>query len=326
MTETSSSSGSTGTRNTHTLALLAVACAVLTWGGSSIIIKLVSASGLVTSFYRLWLAIPLLWLTALGTSSIRQRLDRTWMIACLRGGSLFGLHQIFFFNCLKLTSVANVTIIGALQPALVLLVAGRLFGEWPTRRALIWSAVALSGTVIVVSGSSGTSAWSPLGDTLAVANLFIFTAYFLVSKEIRSRVGALEYVVGITTVAGIVVLAASLATGQDLGAPRGWDWPLLIALAALPGTLGHFLTNWAHRHTSAFVMSMMLLAVPVIGSIGAALLLDETLGPAQITGGTIVLVAIGIVVRSTHVTAREHLGGGAAPTDTSSRRNATGAS
>lgn len=303
-----------GIREAHALALLAVTAAVITWGGSSIAIKLVSTTGLVASFYRLWFAIPLLWLTALLTPSIRRRLDRGWMIACLRGGSLFGLHQILFFNCLKLTNVANVTIIGALQPALVLLVAGPMFNERSTPRALFWSLVALGGTVVVVGGSTGTPGWSPLGDALAAANLLAFTAYFLVSKEIRSRVGAPEYVVGMTTVAGVVVLAASVVTGQDFGAPSGRDWALLVALAVLPGTLGHLLTNWAHRYTSAFVMSIMLLAVPVIASIGAAAVLGEALGAAQIAGGTIVVVAIGIVVRSTHAAAGEELAESAATT------------
>jgi len=304
-----------GVRETHALALLATAMAVATWGGSGVAIKVVSTTGLVASFYRLWFAIPALWLIALLSPSIRRRLNRAWMVACLRGGGLFGLHQIFFFNCLKLTSVANVTIIGALQPALVLLVAGRMFNERATPRSLVWSLAALAGTAIVVSGSLGTPGQSPLGDALAVANLFAFTAYFLVSKEIRSRVGASEYVVGMTTVAGIVVLVASILTDQDLGAPSGRDWPILAGLAVLPGTLGHLLTNWAHRHTSAFVMSIMMLAVPVIASVGAAVILDEALGLAQITGGTIVLVAIGTVVRSTHAAAAEQLAESAATTD-----------
>ncbi|MFQ5668238.1 MAG: hypothetical protein ACE5I7_17645, partial [Candidatus Binatia bacterium] len=49
----------------QTLALAAMAVTVVVWGCSSVAIKLVSTSGLVASFYRLWLAIPLLWLIAL---------------------------------------------------------------------------------------------------------------------------------------------------------------------------------------------------------------------------------------------------------------------
>jgi len=304
-----------GSGRQQSLPLLAVAVTVCAWATSNVVIKLASTTGLITSFYRLWFAIPLLWLAVAFLPPLRATMDRAWLSACLVGGGLFGVHQILFFDSLKLTSVANVTIIGALQPALVVLVAGRMFNETVTRQAVGWSLLALVGTVMVVLGSAGTPTWSPLGDLVAVANLFAFTAYFLASKRIRTRIGTSEYIVGMTTVAGFVILAASWLTGQDFGSPRGWDWLILLFIAIVPGTLGHFLTNWAHQHTSAFVMSIMLLAVPVLASVGAVVVLGERLGPPQIIGGVIVLVAIGVIVRSVHADAAEQLAESAAETD-----------
>jgi drug/metabolite transporter (DMT)-like permease len=302
-------------RATRNLAFLAVATAVAAWGSSSVIIKLTSTTGFVTSFYRLWFAIPLLWSIALGVPGMRPRMTTQWAKACCLGGCLFGIHQVFFFNSLKMTSVANVTIIGAVQPAIVLLLAGRLFGERVTPRGFLWAIVAFVGTALVMVGSAGMPGWSPLGDTLAVANLLAFTAYFLASKRIRATVAAFEYVVGMTTVAGIVILVFCLASGQELASPMGRDWLIFAFLAAVPGTLGHFLTNWAHEHTPAFVMSIMFLAVPVLASAAAALFLGESLGAAHVIGGSVVLIAIGIVVRTMHDEAGAELAKGAAQTD-----------
>ncbi|MGH7786204.1 MAG: DMT family transporter [Candidatus Binatia bacterium] len=281
------------------LALGAVAVAVLTWGFSNVMIKVVSTTGLVASFYRLWFAIPLLWLLPLAMPSVRRRLDRAWLSGALIGGSLFALHQVLFFTSLKLTTVANVSLIGALQPPLVLLVAGRWFGERASRRTLAWSMVAVAGAVMVVLGSAGAPGWSPLGDLIAVANLFAFTAYFLASKRIRETSGTTEYLLGLTTVAGLFILAANLLTGQQLTSPRGNDWLILFSLALFPGTLGHFLTNWAHPHTSAFVVSIIFLAVPVLACIGAAVVLDEVLGPLQVVGALVLLSGVAAVVLST---------------------------
>jgi drug/metabolite transporter (DMT)-like permease len=61
--------------------------------------------------------------------ALRRRLTPDWLFASLVGGGLFALHQVMYFTSLKLTTVADVTLIGALQPPLVLLVAGRMFGE-----------------------------------------------------------------------------------------------------------------------------------------------------------------------------------------------------
>src|SRR5262249_45949262 len=156
-------------------------------------------TGLVASFYRLWFAIPLLWALPAARPSMRRRLTRSWLSASLIGGGLFAIHQVLFFTSLKLTTVADVSLIGALQPALVLMVAGRWFGEPVTRAAIAWSLVAVGGTALVVLGASGMPGWSLLGDVVAVANLFAFTAYFLASKRIRARAGTTEYIIGMTT-------------------------------------------------------------------------------------------------------------------------------
>jgi drug/metabolite transporter (DMT)-like permease len=282
---------------------------------SSVVIKMVSTTGLVASLYRLWLVIPLLWGSALLLPSVRRGMTPAWWRASVVGGTLFGLHQILFFTSVKLTSVVNVTVIGALQPLLVLVVAGRVFAERVTGTAIVWALVAMAGTALVVSGSSGMPAWSAAGDILATLNLFAFTAYFLASKRLRADVGTTEYVVGMTSVAGVVVLGAAVISGEDLSPPATADVLILLGIALVPGTLGHLLTNWAHAHAPAFVMSIMLLAVPVIASAAAALFLGEALSLTQVAGGALVLAAIGRVLGLTRAQERQALASSAARTD-----------
>lgn len=297
------------------LGFAAVTVAVLTWGWSTVAIKALSTTGLVASVYRLWLPLPLLWLLPILIPAMRRELTRDWLSATLGGGALFAVHQILFFTSLKMTSVVNVAVIGALQPALVLLVAGRMFGEPVTPRAVVCSLVAVAGTALVVTGSAGAPHWSPMGDLVAGLNLFAFTAYFLASKRYRQRVGAIPYVVGLTTIAAMLVLAFALLAGQDLRSPRGNDWLLLAFIAIFPGTLGHLLTNWAHSHVSAVVMSVMLLAVPVISAAGAAALLGESLNAVHVAGGAIVLGAIGTLVFSSAGAPPDELAGSVAETE-----------
>ncbi|MFN8640692.1 MAG: DMT family transporter [Candidatus Binatia bacterium] len=297
------------------LALLAVAVAVVTWGCSNVLIKGVAVPGLVASFYRLWMSVPLLWAVPLVYPAAMPRFDRRWRWAVSIGGSLFALHQVLFFSALKLTTVANVALIGALQPPLVLMVGRRWFGEPVAPGAVRWSAVALGGLAMVIVGGAGLPGWSPLGDLLALANLFAFTAYFLATKRLRADTGAAEYIIGMTTVAAVIMLVICLASGQPLMAPRGWEWGALLVLALFPGTLGHFLTGWAYPHASAFAVSIMFLAVPVVASVGAAVFLDETLGPLQILGGGVVLAAVAAVVLSQPARARDELAESVVETD-----------
>jgi drug/metabolite transporter (DMT)-like permease len=100
-------------------------------------------------------------------------------------------------------------------------------------------------------------------------------------------------------VAGIVMLTANLVTGQDLSTPSRHDIVLLVAIAVFPGTLGHVLSNWAHAHVTAFVSSMILLAVPVVATAGAYAFLGERFTALQAVGGAVVLFAIAMLVLST---------------------------
>lgn len=298
----------------RTLALGAIFATIVMWGLSSVAIKAAGTSGLVTAFYRLWFAIPLLWITAL-VPTVRARLDRDWLRGSILGGTLFAVHQILYFNALKLTTVTNVNMIGALQPVLVLWAARSMFREPANATAAAWSATAFVGTALVVAGAMSAPTWSGAGDALAVVNLFAFTAYFLASKRIRERTGAWAYVLGMTTVSGVVMLAACLATGQELGSPRGADWLIMLAIAIFPGTLGHVLMNWAHAHVSAFAISMLLLGVPIVAATAAALVLGEQVTGLQACGGVLVLLAIANVVLRMDRRVAETLAESAAETD-----------
>ena len=87
-----------------------------------------------------------------------------------------------------------------------------------------------------------------------------------------------------------------IGTGQSLSSPHGWDWAILLGISLFPGTLGHLLTNWAHPHLPVFVISIMLLGVPLVACVGAALFLGEWLTPTQIAGGAVVLIAMAAIV------------------------------
>ena len=51
----------------------------------------------------------------------------------LKGGIVFGVNLVFFVMAMRRTSAANAVMIGALQPVVLLVVAGPLFGEKPQK-------------------------------------------------------------------------------------------------------------------------------------------------------------------------------------------------
>jgi drug/metabolite transporter (DMT)-like permease len=270
-----------------------VAATVVTWGIVSPLLKAASVGGEALAFYRLWIG-------ALALLAIMRVLRRPIRSAFwpwgLCAGALFGVNLICFVSSVKITTVANATLIGALQPAIVLVVAGPLFGERVTRRDIACVAVAIAGVGLVIAASAGTPEWHPVGDLLAVVAVLSFTAYFLLTKRVRTTGGTLEYMTIVHLVAAIVVTPAVFVRPEELGGLDLRDLLTILFFALVSGTLGQVVIGWAHRYVDVSLSSLMLLGVPVVATIAAWAMLDEQLGPVQVAGAAVTIAAIGAML------------------------------
>jgi drug/metabolite transporter (DMT)-like permease len=275
------------------IGVLAIAIPVVGFSLSNLIVKTVPVPALTFAFWRLWCGATVMLVVA---TIARRPLTRQVLRAGVPAGVLFGLSIPLFFAALKETAVADVLVIGALQPALTVLVAGRLFGERHTRRELWFVMASVVGVAVFVIGSSGTPAWSLRGDLLAFAALLIFTVYFLWSKRARSNVAAIEYMATVTLVAATVVTPIALL-GPGIGGMRGTSW-LWLALFVTIAQGGHLLLAWAHPHVDVTVSSLLLLGEPPISATAAFIAFGEPVTWLGVLGGAIALGGLAAVVRS----------------------------
>ena len=133
------------------LGLIGAAVAVSAWGVSSVIAKQVDMGGLAVATYRF--ASYGIVVAAL-MAARRQRIGVRVMRASMAGGIALGLDVALFFSAIKLTTVANATVIGALQPIVVAIAANRFFGEVIRPRDMALGSVAVGGVIVVVLGSA----------------------------------------------------------------------------------------------------------------------------------------------------------------------------
>jgi drug/metabolite transporter (DMT)-like permease len=273
---------------------LAAAAAVMSWGLGGVLVKLMSISGLSLAFYRLWFG----FLVMLAVVAVARRpITLDAMRRSAPAGVLFGINVVLFFSAVRMTTVANANLIGALQPAIVLVVAGPLFGERTGTRAIIWTAVSMTGVAIAIIGSAGSPAWHPGGDALAACALLTFTGYFLISKHVRASVGTLEYMLGVQFFAALAVTPIALLAPGRVDVPERLDWVYLAIIVLSTGVGAHILVNWAHRYVDVSVSSLLMLLVPVVAGIAAWAILDESLTAVQIAGSALTLGAILMIVR-----------------------------
>ena len=150
---------------------------------------------------------------------------------------------------------------------------------------------------MVVAGASSEGS-SLEGNLLAVLNLLVFTAYFLLGKRAcDTNVHSWSFLAAVFLGACVVVVPWGLISSHDLSAIHGTDWLLMLGLILFPGMVGHGLMTWAHHYVDVTVTSMMTLANPVVSIAGAWLLYEQDLEPTQIVGGAVVLFALGAILR-----------------------------
>jgi drug/metabolite transporter (DMT)-like permease len=267
--------------------------AVAVWGVSSVAIKQVEGlNGIGVACYRIWLGAAVVTAVYLVSGG---RITRSLLRASFWGGLTFTVDLVLFFCAVQITSVANATIIGALQPVLVLVIAGPLFGERARASEVLWGGVAIAGTAIVVLGGDGGGANSLRGDLLAVGALFAWTAYFVCTKTARQTLSAFEFLTGMAVWSAVLVIPLPIIVEGSLGTTDLNGWIIIVYIAMVNGLLGHFLMAYAHGHVTLLTISLLTLAIPVFSAAAAAVFIDEPLTSVQMGGMVVVLSALAMV-------------------------------
>lgn len=284
--------GKTGANaDRRSIGLSGSALAAVLWGFGGIFAALTYAPGMLLAFYRLWMGVVVY---VIFLSASRRRLSWQVMRATWVGGLLLAGDMAMFYTAVKTTSIVDVTVIGAFQPALVMIVSRRLFAERVARWDVVWIVVAMIGVSITVVGPGVSDHHKLMGDALAFGSLVSFSAYWMVSKRARDLTGALEYTTGVTLFAALAMTLVVVVGAQPLGQIKAGDWWWIVLLVAVPGS-GHLVMNWAHRFVDASISSAISCLSPLIAAVAAIPILGQSLTLLQAVGVLVGLLAIAVI-------------------------------
>lgn len=275
--------------------LLAASIAVTAWGASSIIAKVLPQGALAIAAYRFATYFILI---SLWRAVRRQHLSWHAFVKSIPGGLLLAADVAFFFTAVKLTTIVNATIVGALQPLLLTLYGVRFLGERVRRSDVILGLLALLGVVVIVIAGKDSGDANLLGDLAAVGALFSWSGYFIYAKRAKDVVSPTDYTLAAALIVALVNAPLALAFGQSLAWPSLGDWAWLLLMALGAGLLGHNMMNWSIVRIPLWLGSTFTLLVPVVSSAIAWLALDEPLNAVQIIAMFCTVFAIAALVQS----------------------------
>ena len=259
---------------------------------SPIFVRLSEAGPIATAFWRVALAVPVLWLF------FRPPL-RGPKLLFLAAGIAFAGDLVFWHKSIQFTSVANSTLLANLASIFVTLAAWILWRERPRALFLVALALALGGVAVLVHTSLDFSGTALLGDALGVITAMFYAWYILAVKGLRDRGAAALQVMAVTsTLTALFLLPIALASGEQMLPSSAYGWWTLLGLALITHAAGQGLIAYALAHLPAAFSSLGLLLQPVVAACLAWALLAEPLVPLQIAGGLVVLAAIWLARRA----------------------------
>jgi drug/metabolite transporter (DMT)-like permease len=280
----------------HGVAVAALLVGAAAIACSALFVKVSETGPVATAFWRVALALPVLW---------------TWSVIASRGGHVAGFAAerrliiaagLFFAGDLAvwhwsivLTSVANATLLANLAPIFVALAVWLLWGRRPTPLFVAGLATALVGVAVLLGGDFRVGGGAVLGDVLGVVTAMFYGAYQLTVTRARARSATSVIMAWTALITTVALLPLALASGEQILPHSAAGWAKLVGLALISQVAGQSLIAYAMAHLPATFSSVGLLAQPVIAAALAWVLLGETLGWVEIGGALVVLAGIRIV-------------------------------
>jgi len=306
--------------------LACLVAAGLLWGTGGLTGSLLGRSSglpaLSVAAYRLMtggaLIIAFLVLTGRGWPAGRAAWTR---IAAIAG--LAAMFQSCYFTAVALTSVSLATLVTIGSAPVLVLAAERVRGRRAGRLAGGATGLALTGLALLAGLPSGGF---PETAVLASASMAVLAAAgFATLTLISARpVACLDDLTAAGfgfALGGLVLLPAAVAAGGMVFTPGPVTLGLLAALGTGPTAVAYTLFFRGLRTAPVGTAALLALLEPLTGTVLAALILGDRLGPAGITGAVILAAALVLAAvaaqgaRSQDGAAARHVPSGDGPAD-----------
>jgi drug/metabolite transporter (DMT)-like permease len=244
---------------------------------------------------RFVLAAALFWLVLAWSGragSLRSLTARDAGLALALGAVGYGAQAGGYFAALERLDASLLSLLVYTFPVMVTVTAIALGREPASRRTAGALVLASAGLVLVLVGAAA-GALDALGTALGLGAAVVYSAYILISQGVAERMGPLALGTLVCTGAAATLTLTGLAGGDlDPGgvSATGFLWLAGLALVSTVGAIALFFAGL--RRVGPAAASILSTLEPVVTVALAFAIFGESLGPAQLAGGALVLTAV----------------------------------
>lgn len=282
-----------GSRDTSVgRSLVALILGAMAIGFAPIFVRYSEVGPTATAFWRILLALPVVMLWCARERRHLSKESIPWLLLALVG-LMFALDLSLWHWSIHFTTVANATLETNLAAVFVPLLGWLFFRQQVSRKFLFALMIAIAGTVLLVGKNAHITPTTLRGDALGVTTALFYAGYILSVKAARDRgigTGSIMAIGGVVT--ALILLAITLLTEDHLFPASARGWIVLCALGWISQLGGQSLITYSLAGLPASLASLGLLIQPATAAIAAWMLLGESLAPAQLAGGVVLLIGL----------------------------------
>lgn len=230
---------------------------------------------------------------------------KNWTTLCVLGVLGIIMFQVMIYVGLRYTTVINAVVLNSTMPIFMVAVSWLMLRETITLRQALGGLVSLVGILVIVSRFDLQVILSiefSSGDLLVLIAMPVWAIYSAILRRSDTGLDGLETLAGMSAFAVFIMLPAFLidhfvfghhmpASTTTLGA--------VLYVGVFAGVGAFYCWNEGVRGAGPAVAGFMYHLLPAFATLGAVLMLGETLFVFQVIGIALILAGVYLSTRST---------------------------
>ena len=275
--------------------LLLLIFATLSVSTSPIIAKYLSDIPSVgISFWRMAIGAMIMWLYSRFINVPHLSLKNSYYT--IIAGIFLGIHFQFFFESIKLTTIANATFLGTLAPLFTLFIEKFWLKRLIPTKMIFALIIIFSGSLIIVGHQFDPSSNYTRGNLYALFCSLWIALTIIISENVRKESNTIAISRTLFSSAAVTLLVISFLNGESLIGYSYNDYLGLFFLGLIPTIFGHSTFYYALKYVQPTIVASFPLGEPIIASIAAYFLFNELVSYYIILGGFLTVIGLLILV------------------------------
>ena len=286
-----SSDGSKG----FVVGLAAMVLAALAMSISPSLVRLADVGPFASAFWRVFLALPILWVWMRYTEAAEVDAPRaSFTMATILAALAFTGDLFFWHLAILRTTIANATFFATMAPLWVVIFGWLLLRQKVSRATLIGLLVCLSGGAALVVQSLAFNPSRAVGDTLGIITGAFFGLYFLAVGAARGRTNAARVTFELSVITSAILFVVAFFFEPRMLPQSASGWGVLVTLGLISHAGGQGLVSVALGRLPTVFSSLVIFLEAIAAALFAWVLLGENVTLIQALGGIIIVAGIWI--------------------------------